>query len=315
MGLPLTRSIQSIDGALATGITLRFFAPGISEAADQLYAKLMNGGPSGISIGFIGGVKVGNVWTSIQVMECSLVTLPSNPSCTVVEKKLEGESMKKDYGMTHDESAHGKVECFYAHTGCPLKINQTVESCPGPGEGRVCSFNPAGHHGRGANPVEAEGVTPGTGDFFEGEEHTNPRRSGRGGVRKSGRVLSAKNEALIREAHGHLIEAHAHHVDGIKCLKGVLKSAAMDDEDADGDLNPMMDDDDTEDGLPEGVRDEQRAMNPLSSYQSGEHSRGLSIINEKDVAETIGTVLADGIRSEIKSGIDRAIKQARGRVE
>jgi hypothetical protein len=86
----------TVDGAPGWTATGRLFSTG--ALADQVYGELQEG-PTGISIGFrptrvdhepVAPGQTGRTFRAIEVIEASLVTLQSCPTCTVLEKTMRG---------------------------------------------------------------------------------------------------------------------------------------------------------------------------------------------------------------------------------
>lgn len=95
IGRVVSLELVPVDGQLAWVGRARIDPPGTSDVADQAYRQLASGSLGGISIGF--GIveesprpvlpgQTGVTYTKTQLMEISLVTIPSCANCVVLEK-------------------------------------------------------------------------------------------------------------------------------------------------------------------------------------------------------------------------------------
>lgn len=90
-----TLAVEQTDGADALVGVATILPAGISPEADQAYGKILAGALNGVSIGFLPletdekpilpGQK-GRTFRKVDLLEISIVSLPSCPSCVIVEK-------------------------------------------------------------------------------------------------------------------------------------------------------------------------------------------------------------------------------------
>jgi hypothetical protein len=103
-----SKSVLSTVGAV-TGVhvsgarvraTLSFAPAGISEVADQVFRQVAAGVTSTLSIGFIGrptrAPEGHTVWTDVEILETSFVSIPSSPGARVDGKALRAWLGKGD---------------------------------------------------------------------------------------------------------------------------------------------------------------------------------------------------------------------------
>lgn len=88
-------AVERVDGADALIGMATVLPPGVSPEADQAYQMILAGALNGVSIGFLPletdekpilpGQK-GRTFRKVDLLEISVVSLPSCPSCVIVEK-------------------------------------------------------------------------------------------------------------------------------------------------------------------------------------------------------------------------------------
>ena len=84
------------NGVKASGKSLRgvvsFAPPGVSEVADQVRRQVEAGVTTSVSIGFMGTPKMDGsgrcTWTSVEILECSFVSVPASPGAQIDGKAL-----------------------------------------------------------------------------------------------------------------------------------------------------------------------------------------------------------------------------------
>lgn len=97
-----TLAVEQTDGADALVGVATILPAGISPEADQAYGKILAGALGGVSIGFLSletdekpvlpGQK-GKTYRRVDLLEISIVSLPSCPSCTIIEKAWRSENL------------------------------------------------------------------------------------------------------------------------------------------------------------------------------------------------------------------------------
>lgn len=94
-------TLQTVDGADALLGRATVLPAGVSAEVDQAYAELLHGALGGVSIGFrvkeadavpILPGQTGLTYTKTELLEISLVTLPSCQSCVVVAKSAQSRT-------------------------------------------------------------------------------------------------------------------------------------------------------------------------------------------------------------------------------
>ena len=94
-------TLQTVDGADALVGRATVLPAGVSEEVDRAYAELLHGALGGVSIGFtikeadavpILPAQTGRTFTKTELLEISLVTLPSCASCVVMAKSAQSRT-------------------------------------------------------------------------------------------------------------------------------------------------------------------------------------------------------------------------------
>jgi phage head maturation protease len=198
-----------VAGATLTAVA-KFPAPGISEASDQVAAALKAGLIRAASIGFQPtrwtfskdpARPFGVDFQEIRLLEWSICSVPCNPDCLLIGA-VGGKSAKlvdrtrvrsgRSISRANEELLREAMDHHASATECVKEVLDSNEA---------------------AEP-DADGTGPG-----------DPPNDGKSA--KSGRRISAANEALLRDAMDH-------HASATKCIKDVLDEAAELEPDTDG---------------------------------------------------------------------------------